>query len=91
MENLDLILLTTVISVLFMVFLIATYREFSEMNKSEFKGGQEKGPRAEMVRFLGKIFADESIEPGEKNEFLSTIKKAIEKIEAEKTNGNMHQ
>lgn len=84
MENLDVILLTTVISVLFMIFLIVTNREFSEMSKSEFKGGLEKGPRADMVRYLGKIFTDESIEPGEKKEFLSLIMKTIEKIEADK-------
>ena len=38
MENLDIILLSAVVSVLFLVFIIATYREFSVMGKSEFKG-----------------------------------------------------
>jgi hypothetical protein len=46
MENLDIILLTAVVSVLFLVFIIASYREFSIMGKSGFKGGKEKGPRA---------------------------------------------
>lgn len=81
MENLDIILLTTVVTVLFMVFFIATYREFSVMNKSEFKGGKEKGPRAEMVQFLQKIFSDESIEPGKKNELLGIIKKTIDEMD----------
>jgi hypothetical protein len=82
MENLDIILLTTVISVLFMVFLIATYREFSGMSKSEFKGSLEKGPRAEMVRFLGKIFTDENVEPDQKKELLNIIKKTFDEMES---------
>jgi hypothetical protein len=82
MENLDIILLTTIVSVLFMVFFIATYREFSVMGKSEFTGGKEKGPRAEMVQFLQKVFTDENIEPDKKNELLGIIKKTIDEIDA---------
>jgi hypothetical protein len=77
-ENLDIILLTTVVSVLFLVFIIATFREFSAMCKVEFKGNKEKGPRAEMVQFLQKVFTDENIEPGKKKELLSIIKKTFD-------------
>ncbi len=82
MENLDIILLTIVVSVLFMVFIIATYREFAMMGKSEFAGGKEKGPRAEMVQFLQRIFTDESIEPDKKNELLKIIKKTFEDMDS---------
>jgi hypothetical protein len=82
MENLDIILLTAVVSVLFLVFFIATYREFSVMGKSEFKGGKEKGPRAEMVQFLQKIFTDETIEPDKRKELLSIIKKTFDEMDS---------
>jgi hypothetical protein len=82
MENLDIILLSAVVSVLFLVFIIATYREFSVMGKSEFKGGKEKGPRAEMVQFLQKIFTDETIEPDKKKELLSIIIKNFDKMDS---------
>jgi predicted signal transduction protein with EAL and GGDEF domain len=81
-ENLDIILLTAVVSVLFLVFIIATYREFSVMGKSEFKGGKEKGPRAEMVQFLQKVFTDETIEPDKKKELLSIIKKTFDEMDS---------
>ena len=81
MENLDIILLTTVVSVLFIVFIIATYREFSVMGKSEFTGGKEKGGRAEMVQFLQNVFTDENIEPDKKNELLGIIKKTFDALE----------
>ena len=81
MENLDIILLTTVVSALFLVFIIATYREFSVMGNSEFKGGIEKGPRAEMVQFLKKVFTDETIEPDKKKELLNILKKTFDEME----------
>ena len=82
MENPDIILLTIVVSILFIVFIVATYREFSVMGKSEFTGGKEKGPRAEIVQFLQRIFTDQNIEPDKKNELLNIIKKTFEDIEA---------
>jgi hypothetical protein len=81
-ENLDIILLSAVVSVLFLVFIIATYREFSVMGKSEFKGGKEKGPRAEMVQFLQKIFTDETIEPDKKKELLNILIKNFDTMDS---------
>ena len=85
MENLDIILLSAVVSVLFLVFIIATYREFSVMGNSEFKGGIEKGPRAEMVQFLKNVFTDETIEPDKKKELINIIKKTYDKTETGET------
>lgn len=85
MENTVIIILTIIVSVLFLVFIIATYREFSVMNNSAFTGGEERGPRAIMVQFLQKIFTDENIEPDKKNELLNIIKKTFDDMEAAKT------
>jgi hypothetical protein len=81
MENLDLIILTTIVVILFMVFILATLKEFSEDAKKPFEGGKERGPRADMMEFVGKIFADKKIEPGEKKELLDIIRKKIDEIE----------
>lgn len=80
MENLDLIILTTIVVILFMVFIIATFKEILEDAKKPFKGGEEGGPRAEMIKFVGKLFSDERMEPQEKKELLTIIKKSIEEI-----------
>ena len=86
MENLDIILLSTVVSVLFLVFIIATYREFAEMGKTPYKGSIEKGPRAEMMRYIGKIFSDDSIDPKQKEELIAIVKKSIDQLPIDEKN-----
>ncbi len=81
MENLDLIILTTIVVILFMVFILATFKEFMEDAKNPYKAGKERGPRADMMDFVGRIFSDERIEPKEKKELLNIIKKKIDEIE----------
>ena len=41
MENLDIIILTTIVSTLFAVFFILMYKEFSKMEKEEYKSELE--------------------------------------------------
>jgi len=59
MENLDIILLTTVLSTLFLVFIIAIYREVRNVNHESYKIQKDGGPRADMIRFIGRLFDDE--------------------------------
>ena len=88
MENVDLIVLTAIISVLFLVFIIATFREFSESNKTPFQGGKEKGIRADMIQFVGRIFTDEQIDPKEKRELLNIVKKTLSEMESNEESDN---
>ncbi len=83
MENLDIILLTTVVVVLFLVFIIVTIKEINEDVKKGFKGGKETGPRADMMEFVGKFFSDDNIEPARKKELLNIIKRKIDDVEDE--------
>lgn len=83
MENLDLIILTTIVVILFMVFILATFKEMMEAEKTPHKGGKERGPRADLIEFVGRIFSDDHIEPREKKELLNIIKKKIDDIETE--------
>jgi hypothetical protein len=55
----DIILLSTVVVTLFVVFGIATYREFTYMASEDYKPGKESGPRADMVNFVGRLFDNE--------------------------------
>ena len=41
MENLDLIILTLIVIISFIVFGISTFKEFSIMSKSKFKGEEK--------------------------------------------------
>ncbi len=83
MENLDLIILTTIVVILFMVFILATFKEIMEDAKKPFEGGKERGPRADMMDFVGRLFSDERIEPSEKKQLLNIIKKKIDDIEVD--------
>ena len=83
MENLDLIILTTIVVILFMVFILATFKEFMEDAKKPFKGGRERGPRADMIEFVGRIFSDDRIESKEKKELLNIIKGKIDDLEVD--------
>ncbi|MEO7393998.1 MAG: hypothetical protein ABIU11_03600 [Chitinophagaceae bacterium] len=79
MENYtDIIVLTSVIIVLFLVFIIATVRELNTISTTKFEEKEEGGPRAEMMRFIGKIFTDDSIDAGKKITFMNAVKPIIE-------------
>ena len=60
MENLDIIILTSIIATAFIVFIVATYREFGNMAKNPYEYNKNGGPRAELVNFMGRLFEDET-------------------------------
>lgn len=77
-SNTDIIVLTSIIVVLFIVFIIATVREFNMMSTTKFVEKQEGGPRAEMLRLIGKLFTDDRIDAGKKITFLNAVKTVFE-------------
>ena len=79
-NNTDIIVLTSVIIVLFIVFIIATVREFNIMSNTKFVEKEEGGPRAEMMRFIGKLFTDDKIDTGKKITFMNAVKPIIEDL-----------
>ncbi len=83
-ENLDIIILTIIIALLFLIFILATLKEFAESAKTPFKGGKERGVRADLIELVGKIFSDETIEPEEKKILLKKMSENLTSIEDEK-------
>ena len=79
-NNTDIIVLTSVIIVLFLVFIIATVREFNTISTTKFVEKEEGGPRAEMLRFIGKLFTDERIDASKKITFMNAVKPIIEDL-----------
>ena len=82
-NNTDIIVLTSVIIVLFLVFIIATVRELNTMSTTEFVEKEEGGPRAEMMRFIGKLFTDDRIDAGKKITFMNAVKTVMEDLPVE--------
>lgn len=77
-DNTDIIVLTSVIIVLFIVFIIATVRELSTISTTEFVEKEEGGPRAEMLRLIGRLFSDNKIDAEKKITFMNAVKPIIE-------------
>lgn len=79
-NNTDIIVLTVVVIVLFLVFIIATARELNTTSITKFVEKEEGGPRAEMIRFIGKLFTDDRIDAGKKITFMDAVKPILEDL-----------
>ncbi|MEO6914836.1 MAG: hypothetical protein ABI151_03570 [Chitinophagaceae bacterium] len=81
-NNTDIIVLTSVVIVLFLVFIIATVRELNTVSTGSFEK-EEGGPRAEMLRFIGKLFTDDRIDSAKKMTFMNAIKPFMDDLNSE--------
>lgn len=90
-NNTDIIVLTSIVIVLFLVFIIATLREFNTMSNTKFVEKEEGGPRAEMMRLIGRLFADQRIDASKKITFMDAIKPILEDFPAGKEKDNESQ
>lgn len=84
MENLDIIILTSVLITLFLVFIIVVYREFRNIpEKPDYS--IESGPRANMVRFIGGLFDENTkkLDKVQKKQLYTSIKRTIADMESD--------
>ena len=82
MENLDIIVLTTILSTLFIVFGIWTYREFSSMDDKTSFDIEEGGPRANLFKFMQRLF-DEDLSIKDKKIIYKVVKRTISDMESD--------
>ena len=81
-ENTDIIVLTSIIVVLFLVFIIATVREFGEMGKSTYEDKYKSGgPITDFSRLAGNLFADETVSIKKRIILVDAVKSALEDID----------
>ena len=80
-NNTDIIVLTSVIIVLFIVFIIATVREFNIMSNTKFVEKEEGGPMGEMLRLIGSLFIDDKIDASKKITFMNAVKPIMEDLQ----------
>jgi len=60
MENLEIIILSTIVTTLFIVFGFVTIREFRNIDLNSPPKGEENSPRANMIKFIGKLFDEKT-------------------------------
>jgi hypothetical protein len=85
MENLDIIILTSILSTLFIVFGIVVVRELSKP-ESELQSSKEGGPRADFIRFVGRLFDEEAtkkMSKKEKRAMYGAIKRTMADMESD--------
>lgn len=83
MENLDIIVLTSIVATLFLVFIIAIYREFKSIGSKPYVYEKETGPRAQLVSFMGNLFNDTSIKKEDKKTIFKAINRTIADMESD--------
>jgi hypothetical protein len=85
MENLDIILLTAVVAVAFLVFIVTTLKEFTKMETETYTDVKTKPSygRDALFDLLQKLFDDESIPKTEKKTILKTIGRTMADMESD--------
>ena len=84
MENIDLIVLSSIVSTLFVVFGIVVYREFT--NPDNFMVTKPGGLRTNMIKFVGSLFDQtnsKTMPIEQKKVILSSIKRTISDMESD--------
>jgi hypothetical protein len=81
--DMDIILLTAIVSTLFIVFIIAVYREFSVMENETYVFKKESGPRAGLVNFVGNLALNKSLTSEEKKVIYKAMNRNIADMESD--------
>jgi len=85
MENLDIIILTTIVSTLFVVFFILTYKEISKMEKEEYTYNPtaKRYGRDAVYVLLERLFDDKKKSKSQKVELFKTLDRTIADMESD--------
>lgn len=81
--ELDVILLSSIVATLFIVFIIAVYREFAVMDNNTYVHQKESGPRAGLVNFVGNFVANKSLTPEDKKVIYKAMYRNIADMESD--------
>ncbi len=82
MENLDIIILTTILSTLFVVFGVLMYKELSSVDENTYKTAKEGGPRVYLMKMMGRLFDDE-IPVNERRVIYKAVKRTMSDMESD--------
>ncbi len=81
MENLDIIILTSMLSILFIVFGVFSYREISKIDFNSFKNNE--GTKVSFIKIMSEMFGKKSIPNEEKEIIYKAIQRTISDMESE--------
>jgi hypothetical protein len=83
MENIDIIILTSIVAIAFLFFIITSIREFIKMESNEYhyNPNQKKYGRDALFDLLEKLFNDDNISKDSKKEIIKTLERNISDME----------
>ena len=83
MENLDIIILTSVVATLFAVFFIAIYREIKSIDVTKPDYSKDTGPRARMIELVGGVFDSKKTSVKDRKVIMKAISRTIADMESD--------
>ncbi len=85
MENLDLIILSCVLSILFIVFIVGIYQTIKDIDENSYKYEKEGGPRVWLFNAMAKLFEDEKVTKKDKKIIYKAMHRTISDMESDGT------
>jgi hypothetical protein len=83
MEKIDIIILSSVVATLFLVFFIGCYKELRNVDENSYKYEKEGGPRVQLLNFVGSLFDDQLIPNEDKKKIYKAMNRTIEDMESD--------
>jgi hypothetical protein len=82
MENLEIIILSTIVSTLFVVFGVLMYKELSSVDENTYKTSKDGGPRVYLMKMMGRLFDDE-IPVNERRVIYKAVRRTMADMESD--------
>lgn len=83
MENLDLIVLSSILAGSFIIFIVVVVKEIMKIDLEKKIYEKESGPRARMINAVGKLFDTESVSKEDKEIIHRVIQRTISDMESD--------
>jgi hypothetical protein len=83
MENLEIIILTSILSTLFVVFGVLVYKEFSSLDEKMNRRVDVGGPRVYLLKMMARLFDEDSIPKKEKEMIYKVVDRTISDMESD--------
>ncbi len=82
MENIEIYILTSVISTLFVVFAVLIYREIRNADEESYKREREGGPRAALFNLMARHLEKETLPKKEKKKVYKAMYRTLADMES---------
>lgn len=82
MENLDVIILTAVVVISFVIFIVTSIKEFTRIKEEPYEFEKASGPtRAALFNALSSLFDEDEVSQEKRKKFKSTLERTISDME----------